>query len=87
MRPGAAPGPSAAHRLVADPNRRVEADRQRVFERFTRLDEHRARTANSGGAGLGLSLVERIVERHGGTASIDTAPLGGARVVLDLPLV
>lgn len=65
----------------------AEADRQRVFERFTRLDEHRARTANSGGAGLGLSLVERIVERHDGTASIDTAPLGGARVVLDLPLV
>jgi hypothetical protein len=30
--------------------------------------------------------VRRIVERHDGTARIDTAPLGGARVVLDLPL-
>lgn len=61
-----------------------EADRQRVFERFVRLDEHRARTGG-GGAGLGLSLVRRIAERHHGTARVDTAPLGGARVVLDLP--
>ena len=61
-----------------------EADHERVFERFVRLDEHRAR-AGAGGAGLGLSLVRRIVERHHGTASIDVAPLGGARIVLDLP--
>ncbi len=61
-----------------------EADQERVFERFVRLDEHRAR-GGAGGAGLGLSLVRRIVERHHGTASIDVAPLGGARVVLDLP--
>ncbi|MEQ1788723.1 MAG: ATP-binding protein, partial [Acidimicrobiales bacterium] len=63
-----------------------EADRERVFERFVRLDEHRARTGtDAGGAGLGLSLVRRIAERHHGTARVDTAPLGGARVVLDLP--
>ena len=62
----------------------AEADRQRVFERFTRLDDHRTRAG--GGAGLGLSLVRRIAERHGGTATADTAPLGGARLVLDLPL-
>jgi signal transduction histidine kinase len=60
-----------------------EAERERVFQRFVRLDEHRARGA--GGAGLGLSLVRRIAERHHGTARVDTAPLGGARVVLDLP--
>ncbi|HJR25145.1 MAG TPA: ATP-binding protein, partial [Acidimicrobiales bacterium] len=63
----------------------AEADRERAFERFTRLDDHRARSASSGGAGLGLSLVRRIAQRHGGTAHIDTAPLGGARVVVDLP--
>jgi signal transduction histidine kinase len=60
-----------------------EVERERVFQRFVRLDEHRARGA--GGAGLGLSLVRRIAERHHGTARVDTAPLGGARVVLDLP--
>jgi signal transduction histidine kinase len=61
------------------------ADRARVFERFVRLDEHRARNGTPGGTGLGLSLVRRIAERHHGTAHVDTAPLGGARVVLDLP--
>ncbi len=60
-----------------------EADRERVFERFVRLDEHRTRAA--GGAGLGLSLVRRIAERHQGSASAATSPLGGARIILDLP--
>jgi signal transduction histidine kinase len=63
----------------------AEADRERVFERFTRLDDHRARGGVTGGAGLGLSLVRRIAERHRGTATVDTAPLGGARVIVDLP--
>ena len=44
------------------------------------------RPHGSGGAGLGLSLVRRIASLHRGTATVDTAPLGGARVVLDLPL-
>jgi signal transduction histidine kinase len=61
-----------------------EADRERVFERFVRLDEHRAR-GEVGGAGLGLSLVRRIADRHHGTAHVETAPLGGTRIVLDLP--
>jgi signal transduction histidine kinase len=62
-----------------------EEDRERVFERFTRLDAHRARDGATGGAGLGLSLVRRIAQLHGGTASVDDAPLGGARLVVDLP--
>lgn len=61
------------------------ADRARVFERFTRLDDHRGRNGTDGGSGLGLSLVQRIAARHHGAVSIDTAPLGGARLVLDLP--
>ncbi|HZM39105.1 MAG TPA: ATP-binding protein, partial [Acidimicrobiales bacterium] len=58
-------------------------DRERVFERFTRLDDARAR--DGGGAGLGLAVVRSIAERHRGTAYIETSPLGGARVVVDLP--
>jgi signal transduction histidine kinase len=58
-------------------------DRARVFERFTRLDDGRAR--DSGGLGLGLSMVKTIVERHGGTVTIEDAPLGGARFAVRLP--
>ena len=58
-------------------------DRERVFERFTRLDEGRARDA--GGMGLGLAVVKSTVERHRGTVQIqDNAP-HGARFVLRLP--
>jgi signal transduction histidine kinase len=59
------------------------ADRARVFDRFTRLDEGRARDA--GGVGLGLSMVKAIVERHGGSVVVDDAPLGGARLIVQLP--
>lgn len=59
------------------------ADRERVFERFTRLDEGRDRDA--GGAGLGLAMARAIVERHGGTVDIESGRLGGARFVVRLP--
>ena len=58
-------------------------DRVRVFERFTRLDDGRAR--DDGGLGLGLSMVKTIVERHGGTVEIEDAPIGGARFAVRLP--
>ena len=61
------------------------ADRERVFERFTRLDDARAR--DEGGTGLGLAVVRSIAERHRGTAHIEAGPLGGARVVVDLPAI
>jgi signal transduction histidine kinase len=59
------------------------ADRERVFERFTRLDEGRARDA--GGMGLGLAVVKSTVERHRGTVEIDDNPPHGARFVIRLP--
>jgi signal transduction histidine kinase len=59
------------------------ADRDRVFDRFTRLDEGRGRAG--GGAGLGLAMVRAIAEAHGGSVHIDDAPLGGARFVVRLP--
>jgi signal transduction histidine kinase len=60
-----------------------EADRERVFDRFTRLDEGRDRDA--GGAGLGLAMVRAIVERHGGTVAVGAGAHGGARFVVRLP--
>ncbi|HEY7105866.1 MAG TPA: HAMP domain-containing sensor histidine kinase, partial [Acidimicrobiia bacterium] len=73
--------------LVVDddgPGIRAE-DRERVFDRFTRLDDGRARDA--GGLGIGLSMVKAIVEQHDGAIRIDDAPLGGARVSVTLPAV
>ena len=59
-------------------------DRERIFERFTRVDEGRAR--RQGGAGLGLSLVKVISVAHGGTVTASDAPAGGARFEVRLPL-
>ncbi|MEO6126181.1 MAG: HAMP domain-containing sensor histidine kinase [Ilumatobacteraceae bacterium] len=55
-----------------------ETDRERIFERFGRLDV--ARASDDGGSGLGLAIVAGIVADHGGTVTIDASPtLGGAR--------
>lgn len=59
------------------------ADRERVFERFVRLDEARSRDA--GGSGLGLAIVREIVRAHGGEVRVEDAPSGGARFVVELP--
>jgi signal transduction histidine kinase len=58
------------------------ADRERVFERFTRLDDARGR--DEGGAGLGLAIVRDIATRHGGTVRIGDS-VHGTRVVVRLP--
>lgn len=61
-----------------------EADRERVFEAFARLDDSRTRA--SGGYGLGLSIVSRIAFWFGGTIQVDTSPtLGGARFTMTWP--
>jgi signal transduction histidine kinase len=57
-------------------------ERERVFERFTRLDD--ARSAD-GGAGLGLAIAREIAERHGGSLAL-TDSGSGARFVLRLPV-
>lgn len=58
-------------------------DRERVFDRFVRLDE--ARRRDSGGAGLGLAVVASVVRAGGGRVGIDDSELGGARFVVTLP--
>lgn len=58
-------------------------DRERVFDRFVRLNGSRSRS--DGGAGLGLAIVSQLVHAHGGTVSVDAGPLGGARFEVRLP--
>ncbi|MGW6892298.1 sensor histidine kinase [Streptomyces sp. PAN_FS17] len=69
---------------VADDGAGVaEADRERIFERFVRLDE--ARSRDDGGAGLGLAIARDVAVRHGGTLTVGRAPAGGALFELRLP--
>ena len=55
-----------------------------VFERLYRADPSRDR--RTGGAGLGLSVVKRLVEAHGGTATLESAPGRGTTVRFTLPI-
>ncbi len=59
------------------------AERQRVFERFHRVDSARGR--DSGESGLGLAISREIVEAHGGRIWVEDSPLGGARAAFELP--
>ena len=58
-------------------------DAERLFRRFARLDESRARA--TGGYGIGLSLVRTIAEGHEGTARAEARPNGGLAVEVRLP--
>jgi signal transduction histidine kinase len=60
-----------------------ESERDRVLQRFVRLDE--ARSRDDGGSGLGLSIVDQVVVAHGGSMRITESPLGGARIEITLP--
>ena len=79
--------PSDGHVFVTveDDGTGVPAEeRERIFERFVRLDEARSRDA--GGSGLGLAIARGIATRSRGTLTVDDSRWGGARFVLTLPL-
>jgi len=57
-----------------------EEERERVFEPFYRLDRSRDRA--TGGFGLGLSIARKAVLLHGGSLTVETSALGGARFVI-----
>jgi signal transduction histidine kinase len=81
-RPSASTGGAAILTIADDGPGIPLADRERVFERFVRLDEGRAREA--GGTGLGLAIVADIVTAHGGHVRIeDNHP--GAKISVELP--
>lgn len=61
-----------------------EADLNRVFEQFYRVEK--SRSLQYGGSGLGLSIVKRIIERHGGSVSMSSETGVGTRVEIHLPL-
>ncbi|MEV6927532.1 HAMP domain-containing sensor histidine kinase [Dactylosporangium sp. NPDC051485] len=63
----------------------TEEDAARVFERFYRTDPSRTRAL--GGSGLGLSIVAALVEAHGGTVALRTAPGEGATFRVAIPLL
>jgi two-component system, OmpR family, sensor kinase ParS len=60
------------------------AERERVFEPFTRLDASRDRA--TGGIGLGLAIVRQVARWHGGDVHIGESDRGGARVAIEWPL-
>ena len=59
-------------------------DRERVFERFVRLQQDRGR--RTGGSGLGLAIVAEIVSAHSGTVRVEDSPDGGASLIVELPV-
>ncbi|MCU1548506.1 MAG: hypothetical protein JWO29_1457 [Arthrobacter sp.] len=60
-----------------------EADRQRIFERFVRLNGSRSR--DSGGSGLGLAIAAGIMAAHHGSIRATESPLGDCRFELEFP--
>jgi len=56
----------------------------KLFDRLYRVEESRSRGA--GGAGLGLAICRAIVDAHGGKISADHSPLGGLRIIIEMPL-
>lgn len=62
-----------------------EADRERIFERFYRVDKGRSRTA--GGTGLGLAIVKHAVAFHGGAVNVDSVPGRGSTFTVRLPII
>ncbi|GMG84001.1 HAMP domain-containing sensor histidine kinase [Paralimibaculum aggregatum] len=61
-----------------------EADLERVFDPFTRLEPSRSR--ETGGVGLGLPIARAILRAHGGEVALSRRPGGGLRAAVTLPL-
>lgn len=60
-----------------------ESDRQRIFDRFYRVDKSRSR--EDGGAGLGLAIVQAIAKAHGGSVLVESSAERGTSFIVFLP--
>ncbi len=60
-----------------------EAERERIFERFYRLD--RSRSRETGGRGLGLAIALEIAKAHGGDIAVGSSQLGGSAFTVRIP--
>ncbi len=77
--------PESVQLWVADDGEGIPADDlPRIFEPFYRGDSSRSR--RQGGSGLGLALVQALVEAHGGRITVESQPGQGARFTITLPL-
>ena len=61
-----------------------QKDAEHIFERFYRADASRNRSSG-GGSGLGLAITKSLIEAHGGTVVVDTAPGEGSTFTISLP--
>ncbi|MCD7740731.1 MAG: ATP-binding protein [Ruminococcus sp.] len=78
------PAPNGANIIVEDTGIGIsEADQERVFERFYRVDKSRSKA--TGGTGLGLSIVKHMVAVHGGKLSVKSKLGVGTRITIFLP--
>jgi signal transduction histidine kinase len=76
---------NSAELIVSDDGDGIAAeDRERIFDRFTRLDASRRR--DGGGTGLGLAIARDIARAHHGSLDVEASRTGGARFVFRLPL-
>jgi signal transduction histidine kinase len=77
-------GDSAELAITDDGEGIAQADRERIFHRFVRLDS--ARSRGCGGTGLGLAIARDIAHAHNGNLHVEDSASGGARFVLRIPL-
>ncbi|MBX9976911.1 MAG: HAMP domain-containing protein [Alphaproteobacteria bacterium] len=76
--------PTSVEILVDDDGPGIPLEKRNVaFQPFTRLDP--SRNSETGGVGLGLTIVRDAIRHHGGHVDLDTSPLGGLRVRLVIP--
>ncbi len=70
-------------RVTDDGSGITDTERERIFERFYRVDQ--ARSRNTGGTGLGLSIVKHIAANHGGNVHVRSIPGEGSTFMLRIP--